>query len=140
MNFKELLAQLEERLGYHQFPVNPAATNIKNVFEGSPLHHDMMTGLARAIYVANACRRLTDPVNLDKTLQAFAPIRQEALRAARTDVDLYRVLDDLGAALNEIFAEAPAAIKAPVAPPARRSAIIIPLAPYRQQRRLKTSA
>ena len=31
MNFKELLSQLEERLGSHQFPVNPAATNIKNI-------------------------------------------------------------------------------------------------------------
>ena len=26
MNFKELLSQLEEHLGSHQFPVNPAAT------------------------------------------------------------------------------------------------------------------
>ena len=139
MNFKELLAQLEEHLGYHQFPVNPAATNIKNVFEGSPLHHDLMTGLARAIYVANACRRLTDPVTLDKTLQAFAPIRQETLRAARTDVDLYRLLDELGVALNEIFAEHKTIVK-PSTPPTRRSAVIIPLAPYRQQRRLKSLA
>ena len=100
MNFKELLSQLEERLGSHQFPVNEAATNIKNIFEGSPLHHDMMTGLARAIYVSNACRRLTDPVNLDKTLQALAPIRQEALRSTATDADLYRVVDDLGVAWN----------------------------------------
>ena len=139
MNFKELLAQLEERLGYHQFPVNHAATNIKNVFEGSPLHHDMMTGLARAIYVANACRRLTDPVALDKTLQALAPIRQEALRAARTDVDLYRLLDDLGAALTEIFAEHKVAVK-PTAFQERRTAEIIPLAAYRRQRQLKSSA
>ncbi len=139
MNFKELLAQLEEHLGYHQFPVNPAATNIKNVFEGSPLHHDLMTGLARAIYVANACRRLTDPVTLDKALQALAPIRQESLRSAGTDVDLYRLLDDLGVALNEIFAEHKAAVK-PSAPEGRRTAEIIPLEPYRRQRRLKSSA
>lgn len=139
MNFKELLAQLEEHLGYHQFPVNPAATNIKNVFEGSPLHHDLMTGLARAIYVANACSRLTDPVNLDKTLQALTPIRQEALRAAAADVDLYRLLDELGVALNEIFAENKAAVKSS-APQGRRTAEIIPLASYRRQRRLKSSA
>ena len=139
MNFKELMAQLEEHLGYHQFPVNPAATNIKNVFEGSPLHHDLMTGLARAIYVANACRRMTDPVNLDKTLQALAPIRQEALRSAGTDVDLYRLLDDLGVALNEIFAENKTAIKSSSLQN-RRTAEIIPLAPYRRQRQLKSSA
>ena len=139
MNFKELLAQLEERLGYHQFPVNPAATNIKNIFEGGPLHHDMMTGLARAIYVSNACRRLTDPVNLEKTLQALAPIRQEALRSAAADVDLYRLLDELGAALTEIFAVNTAPGKTSP-PPIRKTAEIIPLAAYRRQRRLKSLA
>lgn len=139
MNFKELLAQLEERLGYHQFPVNPAATHIKDVFEGSPLHHDMMTRLARAIYVSNGCRRLTDPVSFDKTLQALGPIRQEALRAARTDVDVYRVLDELGHAMNAIFADS-APMRKIVAPVVRRTAEIIALSDYRRLRRLKTSA
>jgi hypothetical protein len=138
MNFKELLAQLEERLGYHQFPVNPAATNIKNIFEGSPLHHDMMTGLARAIYVANACRCLTDPVSLDKTLSALTPIRLEALRSAKTDVDLYRLLDELGAVLNEIFVDTKAPIKSIA--PIQRTAEIILLSAYRRQRFLKSSA
>jgi hypothetical protein len=139
MNFKELLEQLEERLGYHQFPVNPAATNIKDVFEGTPLHHDLMTRLVRAVYVSNACRNLTDPVNLDKTFQALTPIRQEILRAARTDVDLYRVLDELGAALNQIFAESMVAKKM-AGPVVRRTAEIIPLSAYRHLRRLKSSA
>ncbi|MCR4302406.1 MAG: hypothetical protein NUV51_12415 [Sulfuricaulis sp.] len=139
MNFKELLEQLEERMGYHQFPVNPAATNIKDVFEGSPLHHDIMTRLVRAIFVSNACRRLTDPVNLDRTLLALTPIRQEVLRAAHTDVDLYRVLDELGAALGKIFSESKPVIKV-VAPAIRRTAEIIPLSAYRHLRRLKSSA
>lgn len=139
MNFKELLEQLEERMGYHQFPVNPAATNIKDVFEGSPLHHDIMTRLVRAIYVSNACRRLTDPVSLEKTHLALTPIRQEVLRAARTDVDLYRVLDELGAALGKIFAEGAPVIKV-VSPVIRRTAEIIPLSAYRHLRKLKSSA
>jgi len=139
MNFKELLAQLEEHLGFHQFPVNPASTHIKDVFDGSPLHHDMMTRLVRAIYVSNACRRLTDPVTLDKTLSALTPIRLEALRSATTDVDLYRLLDELSGALGEIFSENVTAEKTP-ATPARRTAEIIPLAAYRMQRRLKSSA
>ena len=139
MNFKELLEQLEERMGYHQFPVNPAATNIKDVFEGSPLHHDIMTRLVRAIYVSNACRRLIDSVNLDKTLLALTPIRQEVLRAARTDVDLYRVLDELGAALNKIFAEG-TDVKKAASPAVRRTAEIIPLSAYRHLRKLKSSA
>ncbi len=139
MNFIELLAQLEERLGYHQFPVNPAATHIKNIFEGSPLHHDIMTAFARAIYVTNACRRVTDPVTLDNTLQALTPIRQETLRAARTDVDLYRLLDDLGTALVEIFAENKV-VEVESPRPNRRSAEIIPLASYRRLHRFKSSA
>jgi hypothetical protein len=139
MNFKELLAQLEERLGNHQFPVNPAATHIKDVFEGSPLHHDIMTRLVRAIYVSNACRRLTDPVSQEKTFLALTPIRQEVLRAARTDVDLYRVLDEIGSAFNEIFT-AGIAIRKPVAPVTQRSAEIIPLSAYRHLRQLKSSA
>ena len=139
MNFIELLAQLEERLGYHQFPVNPAATHIKNIFEGSPLHHDLMTAFARSIYVTNACRRVTDPVSLSNTLQALAPIRQETLRAARTDVDLYRLLNDLGTALNEIFAESKT-VEAETPRPPRRTAEIIPLTSYRRQRHLKSLA
>lgn len=139
MNFKELLEQLEERMGYHQFPVNPAATNIKDVFEGSPLHHDIMTRLVRAVFVSNACRRLTDPVNLDRTLLALTPIRQEVLRAARTDVDLYRVLDELGAALGKIFAEGND-VKKVASPVLRRTAEIIPLSAYRHLRKLKSSA
>ena len=139
MNFKELLEQLEERMGYHQFPVNPAATNIKDVFEGSPLHHDIITRLVRAIYVSNACRRLIDSVNLDKTLLALTPIRQEVLRAARTDVDLYRLLDELGAALSKIFTDSTPVLKA-VAPVTRRTAEIIPLSAYRHLRKLKSSA
>ena len=141
MNFKELLAQLEERLGYHQFPLNPAATNIKDIFESSPLHHDLMTRLVRAIYVSNACRRLIDPVDLDKTLQALAPIRQEALRASAADVDLYRVLNDLGVSLNGIFVQNKTGQKSSAANPrARRTAEIITLASYRRSRPLKSLA
>ncbi|MHB8741509.1 MAG: hypothetical protein ACYC9L_00115 [Sulfuricaulis sp.] len=139
MNFRELLTRLEEHLGNHQLPVNPAATHIKNIFDGSPLHHDMMTGLVRAIYVANACRRLTDPVNLNQTLQALAPIRQETLRHTATDVDVYRLLDELGAALNVIFADSQIAEKLPSAP-TRHTAEIILLAAYRRQRHLKSLA
>ncbi len=100
-----------------------------------------MMRLTRAIYVSNACRRLTDPVTLDKTLQALTPVRQETLRSATTDVDLYRLLDDLGTALNKIFnrdkrSEKPAVIKSPP----QRTAEIISLGAYRRQRRLKSSA
>jgi hypothetical protein len=49
------------------------------------------------------------------------------------------VLDDLGAALNRIFAESMVAKKM-AGPVVRRTAEIIPLSAYRHLRKLKTSA
>jgi hypothetical protein len=54
-------------------------------------------------------------------------------------VDLYRLLDELGVVLNEIFAEKLVPEKS-TPPPSRPSAVIIPLAAYRRQRRLKSLA
>ena len=141
MNFKELLAQLEEHLGYHQFPVNPAATNIKDIFESAPLHHDLITRLIRAVYVSNSCHRLTDIVRKEKTLQALTVVRQEILRSAKTDVDVYRFVDDLGAALNSIFTEDKNYVK-PLTMDLKKphTAEIIQLSAYRRQKRLKTWA
>jgi len=142
MNFKELLQHLEQRLGNHHFPINPAATGIKDLFEGSPLHHDLMKRLAQAIYKENACHTLKDPVDAAKTFHALAPIRQEVLRSATTDVDLYRMLEDLCMALNHIFA-LPTPAKTPKPSPSttgRTSAEIIPIDPARRRRRLKSLA
>ncbi len=141
MNFKELLAQLEEHLGYHQFPVNPAATNIKDIFESAPLHHDLITRLIRAVYVSNSCHRLTDIVRKEKTLQALTVVRQEILRSAKTDVDVYRLVDDLGTALNGIFTEDKNYEK-PLTMDLKKphTAEIIQLSAYRRQKRLKTWA
>jgi len=142
MNFKELLQHLEERLGSHHFPVNPIAVGIKDVFASGPLHHDLMVRIVRAIYKDNDCRNLKSAVNAEKTFGAIAPIRQEVLRSATTDVDLYRAIDDLCHALNSIFG-----LLAPTTPPKptttterRTSAEIIQIDPARRRRRLKSLA
>ncbi|MFQ5551563.1 MAG: hypothetical protein ACE5FJ_10045, partial [Gemmatimonadales bacterium] len=62
MNFKELVHNLENHIGYHQIPINPGATGPKDLFECSPLHHELMTDLVQAIFKQNRCRKLTDPV------------------------------------------------------------------------------
>jgi len=138
MNFYQLLQQLEDRLGYHQLPLNPGATGIRDIFDGTPLHHDWMVQLVRAIYAENRCRGLTDPVQRAQTFKALAVLRQQALRAAATDIELRTVVEEVGEMMNEIFADA--AVKAAPTVPAGTptSADIIPFKSAR--RRLKSSA
>jgi hypothetical protein len=115
MNFYQLLQQLEDRLGYHQLPLSPGATGIRDIFDGTPLHHDWMVQLVRAIYAENGCRNLTDPVQRPQTFKALAVLRQQALRASATDIELRTLVEEIGEILNEIFTEL--AVKAaPVAP------------------------
>lgn len=137
MTFIELLRKLEARLGYHQFPLNPGAKGLKDLFECSPLHHELMVRLAQSIFVANGCKRLTDTVGREATLDAVAPIRVQVLRSERTDVDLYRLIEELCAALAAVFGDS-ARPQTPAA--ARPTAQIISFAPFRASRRLKTSA
>jgi hypothetical protein len=135
MNLKELLQHLEERLGYHQFPLNPGATGIKEIFEGSPVHQELVQGLVRAISRQNGCRRLTDPVNRAPTNEALGSVRQELRRRATADVDAHRLIDELCLALNEIFRDetGDASTGKPASEP--RPARVIPLDPFRRQRR-----
>lgn len=138
MTYRELMRYLERRLGYHQVPLNPAASGMKDLFESSPVHPELMTELARAIYTANRCRRLDDGVERLATLEALGPIRLKRLRAASTDVDTHGLLEALCEALSEAFGEEPE--PAPRPTPAPPSAEIIPLEPYRRRRRLKYGA
>jgi hypothetical protein len=139
MNFRELLEKLEHHLGSHQVPLNPHARGIKDVFESTPLHPEFMTRFVRALYQVNTCRTLTDPVDRAASLDALAPLRLERLRAASTDVDVHRLLDDLCVALDEAFSQHPASKPPPTALRIKRTAEIIPFDSFRR-RRLKTSA
>ena len=103
MNFKELVQILEERIGYHQLPINPAATGPKDLFECCALHHELMTELVRAIYDANDCHKLTDPVNQQKTFKALSPIRLKILRSTNTDIDVFHLIENLCTAVDQAF-------------------------------------
>lgn len=130
MNYIQLLQQLEERLGYHQLPLNPGATNVRDLFDGTPLHHDWMTQFVRAIYAENRCRRLMDPVRRADTFRALAAQRQQALKAAATDIDLRALVEEVGEAVNAILAD-DATDTTPPAAPAGGAEII----PFRGRRR-----
>ncbi len=131
MNYYQLLQHLEERLGYHQLPLNPAATGLRDIFDGTPLHHDWITQFVRAVYADNRCQRLTDPVTLADTFKALAVLRQQALKASATDVDLRALVEETGEAVNAAFVDAAAGVAPPPAP-ANRGAEIIP---FRGRRR-----
>jgi hypothetical protein len=137
MTFLELLKQIEEQLGYHQLPLRPAARTFKDLFESIPLHHDFMKRLVQSIYSSNRCQRLSDPVERDPTFEAIAPLRLEALRSARTDVDLFRLIDELCVCLDGIFG--PVVREAVETPKPETQAQIIQLAPFRR-RKLKSWA
>jgi hypothetical protein len=131
MNFLELLRQLEAHLGYHQLPLNPAATSIKDIFESSPVHHDFVKRLVQSMYAGNRCLSLTDGVERAATFDAVAPLRVEALRHNRTDVDLARTIEELCVALNTIFDSGETT---PRQPPPNEPGQVIDIAPFRRRR------
>jgi hypothetical protein len=154
MNFLQLLTHLEEHLGSHQLPLNPRATGLRDLFDGIGLHHPLMQKVVRAIYEQNGCRRLTDPVSRLATLNALGPIRLEMLRAHSTDVDLYRLLEELCVAAADAFTDdkpvgTPALTKPQTGhprpadlasiPPVKPRAQVIQLEPFRRRRRLTAS-
>ena len=131
MTFLELLRKMESHLGYHQMPLNPAATSLRNVFESIPLHHDLMKRLVQSMYTRNRCQRLSDPVERATTFDAVAPLRLEVLRSERTDVDLYRLVDELCVSLDEIFG--PLARPIALEPEPAGSAQVIEFARFRRR-------
>jgi hypothetical protein len=133
MTFLELLQALEHRLGYQHLPLNPQATTLKQIFECSPVHHELMHRLVQALYQANDCSTLHDNVDKDTCFAAIGPVRQQTLKTASTDVDAYRLLDELCHALNEIFT---GGRPTPTAdgPVTKLRAEVIPLDPARRRR------
>lgn len=103
MKFIQLVEQLARHVGTHQLPVNAAATRLHGLIESSAVHYELMTQLLAAIYVRNHCRGLDDPVDLDTSFEALAPIRLALLQSPRTDVDTIRVLEDICVALALVF-------------------------------------
>ncbi len=130
MNFLELLQALEHRLGYQHLPLSPQAPTLKQIFECSPVHHDLMHRLVHALYAANGCHQLTDPVQRSACFEAVGPVRQQALKTA--DIDAHRLLEDFCRALDDIFAAE--YTPTPETTPTKSSADVIPLAAFRRRR------
>jgi len=129
MTYIELLQALEQRLGYQHLPLNARASNMKNLFDSTPVHHELMQRLVQGLYRNNACRVLTDTVKRDACFDAVITVRQETLKNGTTDVDAYRLLDDLFQVLGELFPVLPE----PTEAEAKRTADVLPF-PRRNSR------
>lgn len=103
MTFHELLDFLAKRIGQHQIPLNPTATELRGLIESGAVHYELMTQVATAIYTGNRCRRLNDPVTLDATFEALEPIRLAVLRAPSTDVDVHGLIEAICAEVAQAY-------------------------------------
>jgi hypothetical protein len=134
MKFIQLIEQLARQVGTHQIPLNPAATQRQGLIDSSALHYELITRIVGAIYARNHCRRLTDPVECDATFEALAPIRQAVLRAADTDVEEARLLEDLCVSIAMVFEpHGPARTAAPRSPRGPQGASPVRLNPLRRR-------
>ncbi|MHB8347154.1 MAG: hypothetical protein ACYDHM_08205 [Acidiferrobacterales bacterium] len=127
INFLQLIEQLTMRVGQHQLPVNTSAASIRALVDSSALHYELVTGIVGAIYEHNGCCRLTDPVSAQPTFEALGPIRAGLLGSSRTDIDAYRFMEELCAAVAKIFDVpriAAIAANAPQLPAARHGKLI----------------
>jgi hypothetical protein len=93
MTFRELLEQLARRIGSHQLPLNPKATELRGLIDSGAVHYELVTQIATAIYTGNKCRHLKDAVMQDATFEALEPIRLAVLRAPGTDVDVHGLME-----------------------------------------------
>jgi len=106
MTFIELLNFLEDRLGYHQFPVNVQAKDLAQVFDSSAIHHDFAVKLVHEIYKANHCQNLRSPIDQDKVEEVLVRLRADALDGKKTDIDLYHFIEDICVVVYEFFTQA----------------------------------
>jgi hypothetical protein len=103
MNFRQLIETLSRRIGHHQLPVNPSASELRGFIDSGAIHYELVTQIVTAIYTGNRCRRLADAVTRDATFEALEPIRLAVLRSHKTDVDVYQLMDAVCAEVAHVF-------------------------------------
>jgi hypothetical protein len=95
MTFHELIEQLARRIGHHQVPLNPAASELRGFIDSGAVHYELITQIVTALYTGNRCRKLNDPVTQDASFEALEPIRLAVLRAPGTDVDVHGLMETI---------------------------------------------
>jgi hypothetical protein len=103
MTFRELIALLSKRIGHHQIPLNPEATELRGLIDSGAVHYELITQIVTALYTGNRCRQLHDPVAQDASFEALEPIRLAVLRAPGTDVDVHGLMESICAEVAHAF-------------------------------------
>lgn len=94
MTFMQLMQQLEQSLGYHQWPVNACASQLHEVFESSPVNGELAIKIMRALYKSNRCQKFSDQVSLEQCNAALVPVRLEVVRGRTTDIDAFQFMEN----------------------------------------------
>ena len=115
MTYLQLLQHLEQQLGHHQVPLNPAARSLPELLAGGAVHQDLIKNVSVRLFKQNRCQKLSDAVNAAASLEALVPIRLEVLRSQQTDVDLFHFIEALCAAVDGYFRHPEPAPRAAVA-------------------------
>jgi len=95
VTFIELMQKLEQELGYHQWPVNPVARELRDIFDNSPVNGELAIKVMRGLYKSNGCQKPADDVSLDRCNDALVPIRLELIRSKQTDIDAVHFINSL---------------------------------------------
>ncbi|MBE9515639.1 MAG: hypothetical protein IME93_01545 [Proteobacteria bacterium] len=103
MTFIELMQRLEQELGYHQWPVNPAARELREVFDNSPVNGQLAVRIMRSLYKNNLCQKPADAVTLDQCDKTLIPIRLELVHSQTTDIDAYQFMEQMCHAIHKAW-------------------------------------
>lgn len=136
MTFRELFILLEQRLGEHHFPINHAATDIRNLFADCPIYDSFIKDLARGIYKANHCHHLGSKIDEAATQMALQNARKILLESANIDVETYLFTEDLCVAIHDLME--PKSDRPTRTPPAQPKGQIIALEDFRHPKRTKS--
>ena len=140
MTFEQLMQHLERKLGHHQFPLNPDASGIKDLFVSCALHHELALDLTREIYRRNKCQKLRAEVTGPNTIEAIAPIRLRILKSPSTDIDTFNFIEDCCATVTACFdCHSPEPRRESRREPKAKTSTVVPFAAFRS-RRIKSLA
>jgi len=102
--FRQLVMRLSERIGRHQIPADPDATEIASIVGPDGIHPAIIPGVLRDVYRANGCGHLDARIRLEPTFEALGAAWQRLRRGDRTDVEQIELIETLGTEVRAFFA------------------------------------
>ncbi len=104
LTFRTLMVELAHRIGDHHLPVYAGAADIHAFLGADAVHHELIAQVVRQVYKANRCGHLDAAVTSRPTFAVLGRIRGRLSQCVQSDIDQVNLLDMLGWATREIFA------------------------------------